>query len=446
MSTPEALISLITPNEPGVPEPKSYFSIADGEKQHNMAQVYSGDYHYGDDERLTSVPIIGIVKCGKPSERTAKKPGNRGKRDSQIILTTFLTSVSDIPHARMTPLDYDIACKIERITGESPKSYSLVLMVDADTAVHEESLFFMVQAMKNDSKIMGLCGETRIENPRESWVTKIQVFEYYISHHLGKAFESMFGGVTCLPGCFSMYRIHGKALKTDQYVTEKHNIPLLIDEEISESYKEFQVTTLHKKNLLLLGEDRYLTTLMLSRFPKRRLIFVPQARCATTVPADFKTLLSQRRRWINSTIHNLIYLLQVDNLCGIFCLSMKFVILLELIGTVVLPVAVSLMFVLLVAAIFSGPSLPLYMLLITLFLPGILILCTTFEVEYIMWMIVYLGALPVWNFVLPLYSFWHFDDFSWGETRKIEGEIANGGNDHAGRHGDYEIGSVITKT
>jgi hypothetical protein len=38
------------------------------------------------------------------------------------------------------------------------------------------------------------------------------------------------------------------------------------------------------------------------------------------------------------------------------------------------------------------------------------------------WMIVYLMALPIWNFVLPLYAFWHFDDFSWGQTRKVEGE------------------------
>jgi chitin synthase len=37
------------------------------------------------------------------------------------------------------------------------------------------------------------------------------------------------------------------------------------------------VDTLHKKNLLLLGEDRYLTTLMLRTFPKRKMIFVPQA-------------------------------------------------------------------------------------------------------------------------------------------------------------------------
>ena len=53
---------------------------------------------------------------------------------------------------------------------------------------------------------MGLCGETRIANKRDSWVTSIQVFEYYISHHLGKGFESVIGGVTCLPGCFCMYR------------------------------------------------------------------------------------------------------------------------------------------------------------------------------------------------------------------------------------------------
>ena len=24
--------------------------------------------------------------------------------------------------------------------------------------------------------------------------------------------------------------------------------------------------------------------------------------------------------------------------------------------------------------------------------------------------------------MLPVYAFWHFDDFSWGETRKVEGE------------------------
>lgn len=95
------------------------------------------------------------------------------------------------------------------------------------------------------------------------------VFEYYISHHMSKAFESIFGGVTCLPGCFCMYRII--APKGDRYV------PIFCSTDIVESYCENVVDTLHKKNLLLLGEDRYLTTLMLRTFPKRKMVFVPQA-------------------------------------------------------------------------------------------------------------------------------------------------------------------------
>lgn len=86
---------------------------------------------------------------------------------------------------------------------------------------------------------------------------------------MSKAFESIFGGVTCLPGCFCMYRII--APKGDRYV------PIFCSTDIVESYCENVVDTLHKKNLLLLGEDRYLTTLMLRTFPKRKMVFVPQA-------------------------------------------------------------------------------------------------------------------------------------------------------------------------
>ena len=37
-------------------------------------------------------------------------------------------------------------------------------------------------------------------------------------------------------------------------------------------------------------------------------------------------------------------------------------------------------------------------------------------------MFIYLLSLPIWNFVLPTYAFWKFDDFSWGDTRKTAGE------------------------
>lgn len=37
-------------------------------------------------------------------------------------------------------------------------------------------------------------------------------------------------------------------------------------------------------------------------------------------------------------------------------------------------------------------------------------------------MIVYILAIPVFSFFIPLYAFWHFDDFSWGNTRIVVGD------------------------
>jgi hypothetical protein len=53
-------------------------------------------------------------------------------------------------------------------------------------------------------------------------------------------------------------------------------------------------------------------------------------------------------------------------------------------------------------------------------------------------MIVYLLALPIWNFVLPVYSFWHFDDFSWGITRQVAGEKQDKGG-HGGHDSEESI-------
>lgn len=37
-------------------------------------------------------------------------------------------------------------------------------------------------------------------------------------------------------------------------------------------------------------------------------------------------------------------------------------------------------------------------------------------------MIIYLLAFPIYSFILPIFSFWHQDDFSWGNTRVVIGE------------------------
>jgi chitin synthase len=145
-----------------------------------MAKIYSGFYDYGDDPHIPTdkqqrVPMMVVVKCGTPDEEKRSKPGNRGKRDSQIILMSFLQKV--MFDERMTELEFEMFNGIWKITGISPDFYEVVLMVDADTKVFPDSLTHMISAMVKDPEIMGLCGETKIANKRESWVSMIQVFE-----------------------------------------------------------------------------------------------------------------------------------------------------------------------------------------------------------------------------------------------------------------------------
>jgi hypothetical protein len=198
----------------------------------------------------------------------------------------------------------------------------------------------------------------------------------------------------------------------------------------------------------MLGEDRFLTTLMLKTFPKRKNIFIPKAICKTEVPSKFSVLLSQRRRWINSTVHNLMELVLVQELCGTFCFSMQFVVALELFGTVVLPAAIIFTFFL-IASIFQPQEsfikdtlIPILMLFSILVLPSFLVLLTAQNPMYFFWMIIYLLALPIWNFVLPLYAFINFDNFTWGKTREVNGEEDEG---HGKAGGAMNAKDIIMK-
>lgn len=119
------------------------------------------------------------------------------------------------------------------------------------------------------------------------------------------------------------------------------NKPLFISNGIIQDYSENRVDTLHLKNLLHLGEDRYLTTLVLKHFQDYKTKFVRHAYAKTVAPDSIKVLLSQRRRWINSTVHNLAELVFLDQLCGFCCFSMRFVVFIDLLSTIIAPVTVA---------------------------------------------------------------------------------------------------------
>lgn len=84
-------------------------------------------------QRDDNLPLIHrymvVVKVGKPTERS--KPGNRGKRDSQILLMHYLNRVHfDAP---MSPLELEIYHQMRNVIGIDPAFYEYIFTVDADT-------------------------------------------------------------------------------------------------------------------------------------------------------------------------------------------------------------------------------------------------------------------------------------------------------------------------
>ncbi|KAI1244141.1 hypothetical protein MGN70_014010 [Eutypa lata] len=409
--TPKIVLDILGVDPKMDPPALPFKSIGNGSEQLNYGKVYSGLYEY----EGNVVPYIVVVKVGKESEQAKAKPGNRGKRDSQILLMSFLNRVHH--RAPMNPLELEMFHQVNNIIGVDPELYEYLFMVDADTCVREDSLNRLVSACANNSKIAGICGETALQNEERSWWSMIQVYEYYISHHLAKAFESLFGSVTCLPGCFTMYRLR----------TADRGKPLIIADGVIKDYSICNVDTLHKKNLLSLGEDRFLTTLMTKYFPQMSYKFIPDAYCQTAAPEQWSVLLSQRRRWINSTIHNLVELMMLKDMCGFCCFSMRFVVFIDLTGTIILPATCVYLGYLIYRVASHTGQFPLISIILIAAVYGLqaLIFLLKRQWQHIGWMIIYILAFPVYSFILPIYSFWNQDNFTWGNTRIVVGEKGN---------------------
>ena len=123
--TPAVVLDILGSSTKDKPEPLMYKSVGEGSRQLNYAKVYSGLYeHEGH-----VVPYMVIVKVGKPTE--VIKPGNRGKRDSQVMLLHYLNRVHfDAP---MSPLELEICHQMRNIIGVDPTFYEYIFQVDADT-------------------------------------------------------------------------------------------------------------------------------------------------------------------------------------------------------------------------------------------------------------------------------------------------------------------------
>uniref|UniRef100_A0A0C9RWL3 chitin synthase n=1 Tax=Fopius arisanus TaxID=64838 RepID=A0A0C9RWL3_9HYME len=197
------------------------------------------------------------------------------KRWSQVMYMYYL-----LGHRLM-----ELPISVDRKEIIAENTYLLTL--DGDIDFQPAAVKLLVDLMKKNKNLGAACG--RIHPVGSGPMVWYQMFEYAIGHWLQKATEHMIGCVLCSPGCFSLFR--GKALMDDN-VMKKYTTK----SEDARHYVQYDQ-----------GEDRWLCTLLLQR--GYRVEYSAASDAYTHAPEGFNEFYNQRRRWVPSTMANIMDLL-----------------------------------------------------------------------------------------------------------------------------------------
>ncbi|XP_069102230.1 chitin synthase chs-2-like [Argopecten irradians] len=163
---------------------------------------------------------------------------------------------------------------------------AFILTTDADVNFTPDSVEALLDLMTRDQSVGAVCARTHpIGFGPLVWYQK---FEYAIGHWFQKAAEDVLGSVLCAPGCFSVYRV---SAVRDIVPTYASNVE-----------KAFEFLT---KDM---GEDRWFCTLLVQS--GWRIEYCAASENKTQCPEEFEEFYKQRRRWIASTIANLMLLVR----------------------------------------------------------------------------------------------------------------------------------------
>ena len=160
-----------------------------------------------------------------------------------------------------------------------------MLTTDGDTRFDARGVSLLRDEILRDETVGGVCGRIK---PTGSMGTMLwfQKFEYASGHWLQKVAEHVLGSVLCCPGCFSMYRLSALTEVVEEY------------EGLAKSALEYLQMDQ--------GEDRWMCLLLIEK--GRALRYCAEAVGSTEAPDNLTVFFEQRRRWIVSTMANILEL------------------------------------------------------------------------------------------------------------------------------------------
>jgi hyaluronan synthase len=158
-------------------------------------------------------------------------------------------------------------------TGVRNAVGEIVVFVDSDTFLYPSALRRIVCGFE-DRSLGAVAGHCEVENKDVNLLTAMQDVRFYLSFKLMKTAESVFGLVTCCPGCLSAYR--------------KEYLLKILDPWLNQMFLGAPAT---------FGDDRSLTNYILRDY---RVIYNETAICTTLVPENMKRFMTQQVRWKKS--------------------------------------------------------------------------------------------------------------------------------------------------
>ncbi|MDZ4198927.1 MAG: glycosyltransferase [Kiritimatiellia bacterium] len=155
----------------------------------------------------------------------------------------------------------------------------ILLYVDSDSFLLPGAIRKVVQGLA-DPTVAAVSGHTDVENVRVNMLTKMQDVRYFVSYRVMKAAESLFGAVSCCPGCFSAYRKVCVLNVLNQWLNQR----------FLGRYATF-------------GDDRSLTNFLLRRY---RVLYDDEALATTIVPEKWLKYAKQQARWKRSWLREML--------------------------------------------------------------------------------------------------------------------------------------------
>ncbi len=360
----------------------------------NILDVYFGYY--------SGIKYILIIKDENKSKKDSfmlvqryLEIQEKNKNNTDTIIDMYLqaenTNINDLEYAYYTIYNYFGNCYCKYL-----------LIIDTDTEIMNGSLNRMVIHCEKDNKVIGVCGETIVNNKFKSILAMSQVFEYWISHITLKCLETVFGNVLVLSGCLSLYRSK-----------------LLCNQKMIQEYTKTDIkNNVYHGNLYELGEDRFLTNLLLKYNPEMKTSYIEAAKCKTDVPENYNVLLCQRRRWTNSLIScNIMLLFNTPRYNILQKIAFRIILLLELYLCFIFPLLISLSIYNIVYNIINGFVIVVLIQTIIFICAPIIICIISGKMEMILYALPFILLQPFYSIIIPIYSIFNIDNLKWGKTR-----------------------------